>query len=60
MQFAYPGQMVAKASPFLRDRPDELWPQVKLSIAPTDELRIRAQDILAFLLNSIPVEGNPN
>ena len=60
MQFAYPGQMVAKASPFLRDRPDELWPQVTLSLTPTDELRIRAQDILAFLLSSIPVEGNPN
>jgi hypothetical protein len=60
MQFAYPGRMVAKASPFLRDRPDELWPQVKLSITPTDELRIRAQDILAFLLSSTPMEGNPN
>jgi hypothetical protein len=60
MQFAYPGRMVAKASPFLRDRPDERWPQVTLSLTPTDELRIRAQDILAFLLSSIPVEGNPN
>jgi hypothetical protein len=60
MQFAYPGQMVAKASPFLRDRPDDLWPKVTLSLTPTDELRIRAQDILAFLLSSTPVEGNPN
>jgi len=60
MQFAYPGRMVAKASPFLRDRPDELWPQVTLSLTPTDELRIRAQDIRAFLLSSTPVEGNPN
>jgi hypothetical protein len=60
MQFAYPGRMVAKASPFLRDRPDDLWPQVTLSLAPTDELRIRAQDILAFLLSSVAMEGNPN
>ena len=60
MQFAYPGQMVAKGSPFLRDRPDDLWPQVTLSLAPTDELRIRAQDILAFLLSSVAMEGNPN
>lgn len=60
MRFAYPGQMVAKASPFLRDRPDDLWPQVTLSLTPTDELRIRAQDILAFLLSPDPVEGNPN
>jgi hypothetical protein len=58
--FGYPGRMVAKASPFLRDRPDELWPEVTLSLTPTDELRIRAQDILAFLLSSAPVEGNPN
>jgi hypothetical protein len=60
MQSPYPGQMVAKASPFLRGRPDELWPQATLSLTPTDELRIRAQDILAFLLSSTPVEGNPN
>ena len=60
MQFAYPGQMVATASPFLRDRPDELWPKVTLSLTPTDELRIRAQDILAFLLSSTSMEGNPN
>jgi hypothetical protein len=60
MQFAYPGRMVAEASPFLRDRPDDLWPQVTLSLTPTDELRIRAQDILAFLLNSGSMEGNPN
>lgn len=60
MQFAYPGQMVAAASPFLRDRPDELWPQVTLSLTPTDELRIRAKDIVAFLLSPTPMEGNPN
>jgi hypothetical protein len=60
MQFAYPGHMIAKASPFLRDRPDDLWPQVTLSLTPTDELRIRAQDILAFLLTSTPMTGNPN
>jgi len=60
MQFAYPGQMVVEASPFLRNRPNDLWPQVTLSLTPTDELRTRAQDILAFLLSSTPVEGNPN
>ena len=60
MQFSYPGQMVAEASPFLRDRPEDLWPRVTLRLTPTDELRIRAQDILAFLLSSTPVEGNPN
>jgi hypothetical protein len=35
-------------------------PQVTLSLTPTDELRIRAQDILAFLLSSIALDGNPN
>jgi len=60
MEFAYPGRMMSKASPFLRDRPDDLWPQVTLSLTPTDELRIRAQDILAFLLSSIALDGNPN
>jgi hypothetical protein len=60
MQFAYPGRMVAEASPFLRDRPDDLWPQVTLSLTPTDEQRIRAQDILAFLLSPTPMEGNLN
>lgn len=60
MQFAYPGRMVAEASPFLRDRPNDLWPQVTLSLTPTDELIIRAQDILAFLQSSTPLEGNPN
>ena len=60
MQFAYPGRMEAKASPFLRDRPDDLWPQVTLSFAPTDEMRIRAQDILAFLLSSDAMDGRPN
>ena len=60
MQFAYPGRMVAKASPFLRDRPDDLWPQVTLSLTPTDELRTRAQDILTFLLNTFSMEGDPN
>lgn len=58
MEFAYPGRMMAKASPFLRDRPDDRWPQVTLSLTPTDELRIRAQNILAFLLSSIALEGN--
>ncbi|MFZ0393226.1 MAG: hypothetical protein WBX09_06195 [Terracidiphilus sp.] len=60
MQFAYPGRMVAEASPFLRDRPDDLWPQVTLSLTPTDELRIRAQGILAFLLSSTSMDGSPN
>jgi len=60
MQFGYPGRMVAKASPFLRDRPDELWPQVTLSLTPTEELRTRARDVLNFLLNSASMEGNPN
>ena len=60
MQFAYPGKMVATASPFLRDRPDDVWPEVRLSLTPTDELRTRAQDILAFLMNSTPLAGNPN
>ncbi|MGA9425133.1 MAG: hypothetical protein WBV33_08645 [Terracidiphilus sp.] len=60
MQFAYPGRMVAEASPFLRDRPHDLWPQVTLSLTPTDELRIRAQVILAFLLSSTSMDGSPN
>jgi hypothetical protein len=60
MQFAYPGRMVAEASPFLRDRPDDLWPQVTLSLTPADGLRIRAHDILAFLLSSTSIDGSPN
>jgi hypothetical protein len=60
MRIAYPGQMVAKVSPFLRDRPDGLWPQATLSFPPTDEMRIRAQDILAFLLSSDDMDGRPS
>jgi len=60
MQFTYPGQMVVEASPFLRNRPNDLWPQVTLSLTPTDELRTRAQDILAFLVSPTSIEGNPN
>lgn len=59
MRMAYPGRMVAKVSPFLRDRPDGLWPQATLSFAPSDEMRIRAQDILAFLLSSDDMDGRP-
>jgi hypothetical protein len=60
MEFAYPGRMVAEASPFLRNRPVDHWPQVTLCLNPTNELRIRAQDLLAFLRSSPSVEGNLN
>lgn len=59
MEFDYPGHMVADASPFLRDRPVDLWPQVTLCLTPTDELRIRAQKILRFLRSSMPTDVNP-
>ncbi|HEV2133131.1 MAG TPA: hypothetical protein VGR47_02610 [Terracidiphilus sp.] len=60
MEFEYSGNTLAEVSPFLRDRPDDPWPQVKLSLIPTDELKIRAQTILAFLLTSKSAEGKLN
>jgi hypothetical protein len=60
MDFEYPGCMLASASPFLRDRPLDLWPQAILVLAPTVELATRAQNILDFLRSSDPTEGNPN
>lgn len=60
MEFRYPGRMVLNQSPFLRDRPTDLWPQVTLSLTPTDELRIRARHILDFLLSPTSDEDIPN
>ena len=60
MLFAYPGRMLVKVSPFLRDRPLDLWPQATLSIAPTDELVIRAKAVVEFVQNTAPMAGNPN
>jgi hypothetical protein len=60
MLLAYPGRMLVKVSPFLRDRPLELWPQATLSIAPTDELVIRAKAVVEFVQNTAPMAGNPN
>jgi hypothetical protein len=60
MQLAYPGQMVVEVSPYLRDRPLDLWPEVTLSITPTQELVLRAQTLLEFLRDSASLEGDPN
>lgn len=60
MKCNYPGRMVASVSPFLRDRPVDLWPQAKLVLIPTAELRRRALDILTFLGSSDSIEENPN
>lgn len=60
MQFAYPGQMVACRSPYLCDRPTELWPAVTLSLAANDELVTRARKITAFLMNAEAEDGVTN
>jgi len=60
MVLAYPGRMRVKVSPFLRDRPLDLWPQTTLSIAPTDELVMRATAVVEFLQNTEPMTDNPN
>jgi hypothetical protein len=60
MLLAYPGRMLVKVSPFLRDRPLDLWPQATLSIAPTDELVVRAKAVVEFVQNTAPMTGNPN
>jgi hypothetical protein len=60
MRVAYPGQMVVNLSPFLRNRPLNLWPQAMLSIAPTDALVIRAQTVVEFSRNSDSTDGEPN
>jgi hypothetical protein len=49
MKFAYPGHMVVSLSPYLRDRPLELWPSVTLSLPVSDELVTRASMITEFL-----------
>jgi hypothetical protein len=60
MLLAYPGRMLVKVSPFLRDRPLDLWPQATLSIAPTDELVVRAKAVVEFVQNTAPMTGTPN
>jgi hypothetical protein len=60
MLLPYPGRMLVKVSPFLRDRPLDLWPQATLSIVPTDELIIRAKAIVEFVRDTEPMVGNPN
>jgi hypothetical protein len=60
MKCNYPGRMIASVSPFLRDRPVDLWPQAILVLMPTVELRRRALEILSFLRSSDPIEENPN
>jgi hypothetical protein len=60
MLLPYPGRMLVKVSPFLRDLPLDLWPQATLSIIPTDELINRAKAIVQFVQNTEPMAGNPN
>lgn len=60
VHFDYTGKMTAKASPFLRNRPVSLWPQARLTLTPTVELRLRAQEIVAFLFSSTSTGENPN
>ncbi|MGA3133776.1 MAG: hypothetical protein ABSD59_23675 [Terracidiphilus sp.] len=60
MKCNYPGRMISSVSPFLRNRPVDLWPQAILVLMPTVELRKRALDILSFLRSADPIEENPN
>jgi hypothetical protein len=60
MQFDYPGKMVASRSPYLYDRPVELWPSVTLSLAATDEFVTRARRVTAFLLDPEAGRGIAN
>jgi hypothetical protein len=60
MLLAYPGRMLVKVSPFLRGRPLDLWPQATLSIAPTDQLVVRAKAVVEFVQNTAPMTGTPN
>jgi hypothetical protein len=60
MEIGYPGRMLASASPFLRERHPAIWPQVTLSLDPTDELRTRARRILTFLRSTPSLDSNPN
>ena len=60
MACEYPGQMVARVSPFLRARPVELWPEAMLSLTPAVDLRRRAKQIVAFLRDSKATGGIPN
>ncbi len=60
MLLPYPGRMLVKVSPFLRDRPLDLWPQATLSIVPTDELVLRAKAIVEFVRDTEPMDGLPN
>ena len=60
MHLAYPGQMMAAASPYFENRPVDLWPQVTLNLSPTRELRERAAVVMDFRLSSERLEGKPN
>lgn len=54
MRVAYPGKMVAELSPYLRNRPADLWPSVTLSVAVTEELVTRAGTTRAFVRDLEP------
>jgi hypothetical protein len=56
---AYPGKMIAERCPFLRNRPLDLWPEVRFKVLPTEELVARARDMVTFA-SDVPFPGNPN
>lgn len=59
LEIAYPGLMIADRSPYLRNRPVDLWPQATLHLQPTEALRLQARALVSFL-QMPPVGGQPN
>jgi hypothetical protein len=60
MQIPYSGKLVAELCSFLHDRPGDLWPEVTLTIRPTEELVARARSMVDFVWNSRPLRGIPS
>jgi hypothetical protein len=59
VELAYPGVMIADVSPYLSNRPVDLWPQATLHLLPTEEL-CRSARQLVMLLQLPPFEGGPH
>jgi hypothetical protein len=60
MSIPYPGKMIARLSPCLRDRPPHLWPAVSVKIVPAKELVLRARTVVKFAKDLDLIDNDPN
>jgi hypothetical protein len=60
MSCEYPGRIKSSVSRFLKDRSLDLWPETTLTLVPTNELRMRARQVMDFLHDSNSASGELN